>query len=751
MAILDLTSPSTLQDGVLDGSPDTATIRAFLAGEVPATALPEPEWGPIGREVYERTYARDVPMVGANGQTIGTRKEVWAETVRRVVLGSLGQVDRVHWQPTEDVDLFRLIFGFRAIPAGRHLWVTGTEVSDLSRNCWSAGFGSRTSSHFRFLAARLFEGGGVGANYSADLLAVTRPVAGRVNLAITCRPTHPDYEQVRDAAGAHMVEYSAINHCATTINPAIVHLGCITPDIPQTSVTHVIVPDTREGWVQTWADLIDLACIPGVHRIVINVSNLRPHGSPLKTFGGTASGPGALVQSLVEIAGVLAGAHSDDFRRLTGLEAMAIDHAIAASVVSGGARRSARISLMSWLDPEVFDFISCKSDHMVHWTTNISVEIDEMFHQALANPGHLLHDRAQQVLQAVTVGMAKNGEPGFVDTSAHSVDEPEAVRIVNPCGEASLNSHPSGPTGSGVAGESCNLGSVDLASFGTDHEGATRAFELMARFLYRATLTEHRDPTATTIEAVNRRIGVGLMGLQGWAAAHGYRLSELPGNRDLETKLTDFRFAVRLSANQLAAELGTPQPVKVTAVAPTGTIAQLGGTTPGIHPVFARYFIRRVRFTNHDPGLAGHHEAGHKIIPDIYAADTSVVEFVVRDAILDRYPAALIEQTDELSVAQFLDLIACVQRTFCGPGDGQAVSATAQIPTDTDPAVLAGIIRDRVGAMKGFTVFPAVSRPLAPYQTITEAEYLAAEKAGLVLSTGDSNSGECVGGSCPVR
>ena len=43
---------------------------------------------------------------------------------------------------------------------------------------------------------------------------------------------------------------------------------------------------------------------------------------------------------------------------LTGLDAMAIDHAIAKCVVSGGVRRSARMSIMRWDDPQVFDFIN---------------------------------------------------------------------------------------------------------------------------------------------------------------------------------------------------------------------------------------------------------------------------------------------------------------------------------------------------------------------------------------------------------
>jgi ribonucleotide reductase alpha subunit len=860
MAILDIPSAPatahTADNSTSAGTPHTLSdtlIRRFLAGETDAGSLPEPPWGAIGREVYERTYSRDIPVTGAGGAVLGTRKEVWAETVRRVVMGSLSLVDPVHWHQTEDVDLFRLIYEFKAVPAGRHLWVTGTESAHMSRNCWAAGFSERTSGHFRFTAARLFEGGGVGANYSSDVLSVTTPICGRVHVRVACRPDHPDIEKVVAAAGDRFVT-----------------LPLSTPD-----TFTVAVPDTREGWVDAWAEVIDTACEPGTYTVVVDVSDLRPAGSPLKTFGGTASGPEALVRSLCEITEVLAGASGQN-RRLTGMEAMAIDHAIAASVVAGGTRRSARISLMSWTDLTLFHFISCKSDHMHHWTTNISVEIDDEFHAALADPAHPMAPRAERVLAAVAAGMAANGEPGFVDTSAHSADEPEPVRIVNPCvigdtmvktsvgprmvsdlvgtgtvtlvidgritpttdegffqtgvretvllltgahkvlgvtpdhlvltpdgwvpagelkvgdkvtadnggtttimqvasgrvepvydcvvpdghafvadgvvvhncGEASLNSYPINCT---VAGESCNLGSVNLAAFGTDHQGAVRAFELMARFLYRATLTQHLDPAAMVIEAENRRIGVGIMGLQGWAAAHGYRLSELPASAYLQDQLTDFRFAVRVAANQLADELGTPRPVKVTAVAPTGTIAQLSGTTPGIHPVFARYFIRRVRFSDHDPQLAEHRAAGHRVIPDIYAADTSVVEFVVRDSILDHYPASLIEQADEIGVEQFLDIIACVQETFCGTGDGQAVSATAQIPTGTDPTKLAQAITERIGRMKGFTVFPATSRPLAPYETISEDQYLAAEESGLVMAGGDSNSGECAGGSCPVR
>jgi ribonucleoside-triphosphate reductase len=707
---------------------DTETVRDFLDGIIDANALPEPQWGPIGKEVFERTYARNVEVRTDEGELLGTRIESWAETVKRVVNGSLSYLSRDLWSVDEDVRLFDLIYNFKAIPAGRHLWVTGTSASTFSKNCWSAGFGTRTSSHFAFLASRLLEGGGVGSNYSRDLLSVTQPIIGTVNLTFVLDESHPDFDRVAVAAGERL------NRVASGMGDETIE-----------------VHDSREGWVETWTRVIDLATeTTGVTDVVIDLNAVRPYGALLKTFGGTASGPDALVRSLIGTTDVTNAVAASTLlgRHLSGLEAMEIDHALAAAIVAGGARRSARMALMSWKDSDIFEFIHLKEDHQSHWTTNISVEIDDDFHVALLSTDHPLHDRAEKVLHEVVAGMVRDGEPGMIDTSSMSRDEPTAIRITNPCAEANLVSY---DIDGRIAGESCNLGSVDLDSFGTDLDGATGAFDLMARFLYRATLNSHTDVLANSIEKKNRRIGVGIMGLQGWAASFGVKLSELEKSDELRSALTRFRGTVRASADSLADDLGTPRSVKVTAVAPTGTIAQLRGTQPGIHPVFARHFIRRVRYANVDLGLAPLIAAGHTVTDDIYAANTSVVEFVVRDSILDRHNESLIEQSDEIPAETFFGVIATVQETFCGEGDGQSVSATAQIPRNASPVELESAIRSRLGAMKGFTVFPEVSRPLAPYEAISAEQFETARAAGLAQSSGDSNSGECVGGACPIR
>ena len=138
---------------------------------------------------------------------------------------------------------------------------------------------------------------------------------------------------------------------------------------------------------------------------------------------------------------------------------------------------------------------------------------------------------------------------------------------------------------------------------------------------------------------------------------------------------------------------------------------------------------------------------------DIYAANTKVVEFPQKDALVAKYGPELIEQSDELSFGQFMDLVQTVQDTFCHGSDGQAVSATAQIPQGTDPHELAVDMLPYLRNLKGVTVFPEVSRPLAPYERITEEEfnYRVNELAMFEEILGDSNDGECDTGACPIR
>jgi ribonucleoside-triphosphate reductase len=653
------------------------------------------QWGPIGEEVYRRSYSR---------QHDDGSWETWPETVDRVVRGTsaLAPVDE-----DESARLIELIGSFKLLPAGRHLWITGTGLP-YTRNCWRAGWSDRLADHYEFASAQLLTGGGVGANYSGEYLALS-PVIDEFGIGITCDVSHPEFEQVRSMAGAYWVS-----------NPAL---------------ANVVMDDTREEWSRVWGMAFDAATGVRPQTFIVDVTPLRPFGAPVRTFGGTASGPVPFVKALVGIKTVLDRAVG---RHLTPVEAMLCDHHIAAAVVSGGVRRSARWAGVHWRDPDIATFLSCKSDTADHWSTNISVEIDDDFIDALERNDA----QATWVFDSVIRGMYANGEPGFYNSSLAAVGETGDVRATNPCGEIPLEHS-----------ESCNIGSVNLAAYGTDTEGAVEAFRLMARFLLRATLMPHPDPVAAAVERRNRRIGVGILGLQDWAASHGVRYSDIPKSARLRSLLTKFREVVREESDAYACELNIPAPIKVTAIAPNGTIAQLPGTQPGIHPIFARHFIRRVQYTWSDPRLAEAYERGLHVEDSVYADSTAVVSYPVQDSILDRYEEDLIEQSDEISIGDQLAVLACVTETFCGGTDGNAVSFTANfdpgLVTEED---LRSAVRTWLPSVKGMTAFPALSRPQSPYEAVSRDEF-ALLSAGMTLDElrGDSNSGECRGAACPVR
>lgn len=652
------------------------------------------QWGTNGQEVFERTYSRTKPD--------GT-SESWADTVARVVDGNLALVPSRHHLPDERELLYDLIFNFKAIPAGRHLWTSGVPGRQFNRNCHRAGWGPKLSDHFTFTFSELMKGGGVGANYSTEYLEALPLVACGVRLTIQCDPAHPDIAEF-----GHLINNGS--------------LAVLDPDTKL-----MVVEDSREGWADALALLIDSFTVECAPHVVLDLSLIRERGRPISGFGGTASGPGPLVESLLAVhqkLSTLLGKH------LSPLDAMDIDHALASCVVAGNVRRSARMSIVYWRDPYIFDFIACKADNSKHWSTNISVEVDDWFFEELSDPG----SAASLVFNKVTEGMLLNGEPGFYNSGLASATETGDVRSTNPCGEISLEPW-----------ESCNLGHVNLAAFDPDDgSGLADAFALMTRFLVRATFAELTDPRQAAVEDNNRRIGVGIFGFQEWLVAQGvpYSRSHLDGL--VKIRLSGFREEVDTEAKAYAQELLIPSPVKSTTVAPTGTVAKLPGVSEGIHPIYARFFERRIRYSADDPKVAELTLKGHAVEDCVYSANTKAVVFHVKDSIIERFPdsAHLVEQADEIPLSDMLAVQAMVQTYYAD----NAVSYTANI----DPALPLDELRSTVlkylPSLKGTTVMPDASRPQAPYLRITEAEYEAATDH----SIGQSFD-ECASGACPVK
>lgn len=673
------------------------------------------DWGPSGEVVYRRTYSRPRPD--------GTYEE-WDETVNRVVKGNLALVSEDYWTPDEALRLTELIEAFNAIPAGRQLWASGVKGRQFLFNCHVAGWGDSPSSHFGFTFLRLAEGGGVGANYSSDLVEKYGFIESAPSVHIVCDPMHRDYELMK-ATGVLSDYYS-----------------------PDYQGAYFEVEDSREGWAAALTDLIEAAYDPEASSVrVYDVSRVRCRGSRIKTLGGTASGPQPLAKMLLDVQAVILRASVSWPFRLSGLHAMEIDHAIGECVVSGGNRRSARMSIMNWSDPNIIRFIQCKSDSSKHWTTNISVEVDEEFFAAMDDPGSYDHLRAREILNMVAAGMLANGEPGIWNAEYANVGELKRLRATNPCGEIGLDEW-----------EACNLGHINLQSFvknGTFDLGeATSAVRLMTRFLIRSTYGDMNDPKQKEIQDRNRRIGVGFFGYAGMCALMGVRYSDSWHNVRIREILTHLKKAVDETALAYAKELRIPVPVKTTTVAPTGTIAKMPGVTEGAHPIFSRYFLRRIRFSTIKPEEVRQFDelvaAGYEWEAAVNEPNTVIVVIPTKERLVEEVEALgfdpnIVESADEITLTDMFAVQEMIQELWAD----NAVSFTANIdPVRYSVEELVFLLRAYLPDLKGTTVFPDLSRPQSPYERITAEEYEALTGPKDVA---DSVDDECATGACPIR
>ncbi|MFD7259290.1 ribonucleoside-triphosphate reductase, adenosylcobalamin-dependent [Streptomyces sp. NPDC059874] len=689
-------------------------------------------FGPTGELVYNRTYSRTL----ADGS-----KETWPDTVRRVARGNLALVhgtDEAAWSDdvrAEHDELVSYMDQFAIIPAGRHLWATGVKGRQYLFNCHVAPWGEKLSRHFEFTFMRLMEGGGVGANYSSSYLEKFGAPRRELEVHVVCDPLHQDWSEM-DAAGLLSEEYDSDWAGAFEVE------------------------DSREGWAAALVDLIDTFMTNDTvkHRErVYDVSRVRCKGSRLKTFGGTASGPGPFARMLSQVGSILSDAALlksptwEGQPHFTPTQAMEIDHAIAECVVSGGVRRSARMAICKWDDPHIGDFLACKEDGSKHWTTNISVEIDQTFIEALDDDDHRLHVEAKMLHEAVVKGMLHNGEPGYWNSTHSNEGEVNEVIATNPCGEIALP-----PTGA------CVLGHVNLDYFApkekggrVDHTGLKRAHELMTRFLIRATYGDMTDDEQRHVMHSERRVGVGHLGVQGFLAKQGIAYSVAPHREGFRSLLNDLYDTVREQAREYAFALRVPEPVKVTTVAPTGSIAKLPGVSEGIHPIYARHFIRRVRFSMTDPAQAATVQAavnaGHLVEKCIYdqSGNTMVVAYPTKEKLVAEvealgYDPAVVQSADEIDLNSMLAFQAMYQTEYAD----NAVSFTVNFPEGKYTVEAAAKVIDSwLPDLKGTTLMPDGTRAQAPYERITEEEFSAYD----ITSIEDSTDEDCATGACPVR
>jgi ribonucleoside-diphosphate reductase alpha chain len=312
--------------------------------------------------------------------------------------------------------------------------------------------------------------------------------------------------------------------------------------------------DTREEW----ADLTQRAvsCLMTGGGIGIDYSILRPSGKPLSRTGGLSSGPIPLMQMINEVG---------------------------RGVMQGGSRRSAIYASLNWLHEDIPLFLKAKnwSDQIKELKskdfnfpasldmTNISVNYDDkwLYNADRAN----LHTFVENCRQAMMTG-----EPGF--SFNFGAKQNETLR--NACTEVTSEDD----------SDVCNLGSINLSNIQSLEE-FNSVVTLGSKFLVCGTLRADLPyEKVYKVREKNRRLGLGLMGIHAWLLQRGYGYEVVP---ELHEWLKVYKDESERSANEHCDRLYISRPVAYRAIAPTGSIGILAGTTTGIEPLFAVAYKRR--------------------------------------------------------------------------------------------------------------------------------------------------------------
>jgi ribonucleoside-diphosphate reductase alpha chain len=285
----------------------------------------------------------------------------------------------------------------------------------------------------------------------------------------------------------------------------------------------------------------------------------------------------------------------------------------------GGRRRGANMAVLDVSHPDIAEFVTAKSEPGRFENFNLSVAAGDAFMRAVeaGQSRTLVNPRTGRAAAEIDAGGLfdllaaqawSSGDPGlmFLDrvNEANPVPSLGRIEATNPCGEVPLLPH-----------ESCNLGSVNLPRFVTggrlDWERLTASVRLAVRFLDDVIeVNRYPIPELDYAARRTRKVGLGFMGLAELLAALRIPYGSADAVRlagDIARRITE---AARRASAELATERGAfptfgesafakdgmPQlrNAQLTAVAPTGTISIIAGTTSGIEPMFAIAFVRAV-------------------------------------------------------------------------------------------------------------------------------------------------------------
>jgi ribonucleoside-triphosphate reductase len=657
-----------------------------------------------------RTYHR--PVKEGDSQL-----ESWEQVVARVINHQKWLWERALERELNDFEneeleeVRSLIINRKIAPAGRTLWLGGTELSQKRESCmFNCSFTEiETVYDLVDVLWLLLQGCGVGF----------KPVTGTLN---GFRRPLKEIKVVRSA------------RTSKGGNPNNVE----TYDAKSQTWT-IKVGDSAVAWAKSIGKLI--AGKYPAKTLVLDFSEIRPAGTRLKGYGWISSGDEQISKAFKAIAQILSN-RADQL--LTRMDILDIVNWLGTILSS---RRSAQIALFEYGQPEWDEFALAKKEW---WLTGKA-------HRQQSNNSLLFKIKpTRKELEKVFNIMLEAGgsEPGIINAREAERRAPW-FKGVNPCCEILLGNK-----------SFCNLTEVNVLAFKGDKVGLERALYLAGRMNYRQTMVDLRDEILQEAWHLNNDFlhlcGVGLTGIRARPDLTAYDFKRM---RNIAVS----------AAYSMAHELNAPLPKNVTCIKPSGTLSKIMGTQEwgevpeGVHLPLGKYIFNNITFSKHDPLVERFRKAGYAIIEKPFEPESVLVKFPVKYENIPFERKTVTRKTGKVeeveiitdSAVSQLELYRLVQETWCE----QNVSNTVSYDPSEIPQIIDWFMEhwdSYVGVSFIFRNDPTKNAEdlgyvYLPQEVVTKEayeEYVAGLKeidyTGIELRD-DELQEACTMGTCPVR
>lgn len=476
-----------------------------------------------------------------------------------------------------------------------------------------------------------------------------------------------------------------------------------------------LIPDTIEGWAEAVGKLMTAYYYGGAD-IEFDYSAIRPKGAYIRG-GFKAPGPDPLRQAIEKVHHIV---NRIKGRKLRPFELHYIICICANSVVTGGVRRSAMISIFDVDDAEM---ASCKTGNWISTMPELCRS---------NNSAAILPDTSKEAFDAIYENTKMYGEPGFV-----FIDSPWFV--YNPCGEVGMYPRVQDENGDWHSGWGfCNLAEINGGKVKTEQDfyDACEAASVICTLQAGYTNFRVLEKWSQKIAERDALIGIGITGL--------CENPDILFNADIQKRGAEI---VKETNKKVARMIGINPAARCTVVKPSGNSSQLLGTLSGITPGHSRHYIRHIQAADTEQAIQEWMRVNPDMVEDsVWAPDREkVIAFPVTLP-----EGALLKQN--LTAIDFLKFVLLTKRNWIEFGTNfdhpstkenpklrMNVSNTCTVRPEEwdDVREFLWEHRSEFGGISLLSSFGDLDYPQAPYtEVLDETELAKRYGAGAILSSG---------------